>query len=278
MSPSHTTIQEFDGSSHATAEGNNTATASFAITAYYTVALSNNVAGAGTLTGAGTYGSGSAVTVTATPVTNTLPYLFVNWTEGGVFQSAGTNYSFIIAGNRSLVANFTLPSYLLSASNNPPYAGSVSGQGGYFFGSTNVLTAEAGTGYRFTNWTENGSVIATTPSLTVVVRSNRLVVANYVEANTTHYVTTATSPTNLVAVTGAGTYTNGATTTLTAAVAVTNAPTRYAFREFRLNGSFAGTGPSFAKTFSTLDPTNLQYVAFYDTFSILPAITEVIAG
>jgi len=278
LTDSHNDLWEFDGISHATAEANNGATTNFAITAYYTVALSSSPPGAGVLAGAGTYGSGSPVTVTATPNTNVLPYFFVNWTEGGAFQSATTNYAFNIAGNRALVANFSLPAFLLSASNSPPYAGTVSGQGSYFYGTTNILTANPATGYRFTNWTESGSVLSTSPSLSVIVRSNRFVVANYVEANTTHYVTTGTSPTNLAVVAGAGTFTNGASTTITAPVGVTNPPSRYAFREFRLNGSLAGGSASFSKTFSTLDPTNMQYVAFYDTFSILPTITQVIAG
>ena len=94
-------------------------------------------------------------------------------------------------------------------------------------------------------------------------------VANYVEANTVHYVTTATAPTNLAAVAGAGIYTKGASATINPPAGVTNPPSRYAFREFRLNGAPAGSSPSFGKLFSTLDPTNMQYVAFYDTF---PAI------
>jgi hypothetical protein len=274
----HNDLWEFDGVSHATAEANDTATTNFAITAYYTVALASSPPGAGTLLGAGTYGSGAPVTVTATPNTNALPYLFVNWTEGGLFQSALTNYSFTIAGNRSLVANFTLPTFLLSASNNPPYAGTVSGQGSYYFGTTNLLTGNPAAGYKFTNWTENGSVLSISPSLSVVTTSNRFVVAHYVEANTLHVVTTATSPTNLVAVAGAGTYTNGQSASIIAPVGVTNPPTRYAFREFRLNGSLLGKNASFSKTFTTLDPTNMQYVAHYDAFSILPALTQVIAG
>jgi hypothetical protein len=275
---SHNNLWEFDGVSHATAEANNTATTNFQITAYYTVALTSSPAGAGTLTGAGTYGSGSSVTVTAAAITNVLPFLFVNWTEGGTFQSAGTNYNFIISRDRSLTANFTLPSFQIAASNNPPTAGAVSGQGTYFYGTTNVLTASANFGYRFTNWTEFGAVIANTAALTNIVTSNRLVVANYAEANTVHYVTTATSPTNLATVAGAGTYNNGDTAAISAPASITNAPNLYTFRQFQLNGTLAGNNPSFNKTFSTLDPTNMQYVAVYDTRSILPIVINVTPG
>ncbi|MGA2863269.1 MAG: FG-GAP-like repeat-containing protein [Verrucomicrobiota bacterium] len=263
----------------AAALANNTAPpTSFQIVATYNVSLQSSPAGAGTLSGAGSYTSGSAVTVTATPNTNSLPYQFVNWTEGGAFESASASYAFLIARDRALVANFTLPTFLIAASNNPPAGGTVSGQGSFFYGATNVLAANANFGYRFTNWTENGSVIATTPWLTNIVTSNRFVVANYVEANTIHVVTTGTSPTNLAAVSGAGSYTNGQTAAISAPLSVTNPPNIYNFRQFRLNGTLAGASASFSKTFSTLDPTNMQYLAFYDAVSILPLITNVAAN
>ena len=211
----------------------------------------------------------------ATPVTNTLPYIFVNWTEGGAFQSASSNYLFVISRDRNLVANFTLPSFQIAASNNPPAGGTVVGQGTYFYGATNVLTAVAGFGYRFTNWTENGSVISVNPSLTTVVSSNRFFVANYVEANTFHVVTTGTTPTNVATVTGAGTYTNGQMGVFTAPMSITNPPNIYNFNQFLLNGALAGNSPTFNKTFSTLDPTNLSLVATYNAISILPLVVGV---
>ncbi|MCL5096183.1 MAG: hypothetical protein M1608_01345, partial [Candidatus Omnitrophica bacterium] len=269
---------ENNPSGHAAAEANNTAITNFAITAQFNVTVQSLPAGAGILTGAGSYSSGSAVTVTAKPNTTALPYQFVNWTEGGTFQSASTNYTFLISRDRTLVANFTLPSFIVSASNNPPAGGTVSGQGTYFYGSTNVLVANANFGYRFTNWTENGLVIGLNPALTNFVTTNRFVVANYVEANTLHLVTTGTSPTNIASVNGAGTYTNGQVAVISTPLSITNPPNIYNFREFRLNGAQAGTSASFNKTFSTIDPTNMQFVAYYDTVSILPLITNVLAN
>ncbi|MBI5387108.1 MAG: VCBS repeat-containing protein [Verrucomicrobia bacterium] len=268
-------LWEFDGLSHAGGEANNAAATNFSILSYFNVTVQSSPPGAGTLTGAGSYSSGTTVTVTATPVTTTLPYYFVNWTEGGAFQSASTNYSFIISRDRTLLANFSLPSFQLSASNNPPAGGTVAGQGTYFYGTTNVLTANANFGYRFTNWTEGGSVLSTAPSFSVVVTSNRSVVANYVEANTTHVVSLATQPSNVVALAGAGIYTNGQSTNFTAPLSVTNPPSIFNFKEWRLNGAFAGSSASFSKGFTTLDPTNMQFVAVYDTVSILPLVTNV---
>ena len=91
------------------------------------------------------------------------PYVFVNWTENGYFQSASSNYSFTLTRSRQLVANFTLPLYSLTASNNPPGAGTVAGTGSYFYGTTNVLTATPNFGYAFSNWTQEGLLLAPPP-------------------------------------------------------------------------------------------------------------------
>ncbi|HWQ91206.1 MAG TPA: fibronectin type III domain-containing protein, partial [Clostridia bacterium] len=268
-------VFEYNPQGHANAEGNNTSATNFQIIAYYTVTAQSSPAGAGLLTGTGTFPSGTPVTLTATADTNTLPYLFVNWTEGGAFQSATPQHTFLLTRDRSLTANFTLPTFLVAASNHPPQAGTVAGQGSFPYGVTNVLIANANFGYRFTNWVESGFVVGTNPALGSVVTSNRFVTAHYVEANLAHVVTTATSPTNVASVQGAGTYTNGQSITLTAPLSVTNPPNIYNFREFQLNGATLGNQSSFSKTFSTLDPTNMQYVALYDTVSILPLITNV---
>lgn len=268
---------EFDAVSHASAELN-TAITNFVIAQVFNITVAANPPGAGLVTGGGNYLSGSLATVNALAITNELPYFFVNWTESGVFQSASTNYSFTATRSRALVANFSLPAYLLTASNNPPAGGVVAGQGSFFHGTTNVLTAVPNPGYRFTNWTENGVIVADTLTLTNLALSNRFVVANYYEANPFHVVTTATSPTNIATVSGAGSYTNGQSVVFSAPPSVTNPPSIYYFREFRLAGALVGTSPTFTKVFSTLDPTNLQYIAIYDTVSILPLVTNVVAN
>ncbi|MCX6930623.1 MAG: hypothetical protein NT154_46570, partial [Verrucomicrobia bacterium] len=275
LADSHNDLFEYDGVSHASAEANNLASANFQIVASYTITLQSSPAGAGNLLGAGSYPSGTPLTVTAVPNTNVYPFQFVNWTESGTFQSASSNYTFGVTRDRTLIATFTLPTFQINASNNPPAAGSVSGQGAFFYGTTNVLRAIANFGYQFANWTENGVTVGTAPLLSIVTTNNHFVVANYSEANTLHVVTTATSPTNLTSVAGAGTYTNGQTANISAPLWVTNPPTLYHFREFRLNGAQVGTSASFSKVLNTVDPTNLQYIAYYDGRSILPVITNV---
>ncbi|WCJ60887.1 FG-GAP-like repeat-containing protein [Fontisphaera persica] len=265
---------EFDALSHASAEAN-VATTNFVIVQIFPISVAAQPPGAGVVGGGGNYAQGATVTVTAQALTNELPYFFVNWTENGVFQSASTNYSFVAARSRQLVANFSLPSYLLLASNSPAGAGVVAGQGTFFHGTTNVLTALPNLGYGFSNWTENGVVVGLSTTLTNIALSNRWVVANYYEANPFHVVTTATFPTNVAEVGGAGTFLNGESASFTAPAAVTNPPNIYLFREWRLSNVVVSASRTFNRLFTTQDPTNLHYVAHYDSVSIQPLITNV---
>lgn len=238
----------------------------------YRVTAGVNPANAGTVTGAGhPYPAGATVTLAAVAATNA-PWIFTSWTELGLLQSTNPTYNFTLSRDRQLVANFTLPDYQITATNQPADAGSVSGTGTFTWGTTNTLLAIPAFGYRFTNWTENGLVLATTPALTVGVFSNRAFVAHYVETNLSHVVSVATAPPGLATVTGAGTYTNGATRTFTAPAVVTNGPTRFVFQQFTLNGVAVANTPSYAKTFSTADPGSLQLVAEYRAQNILPLV------
>lgn len=58
----------------------------------------------GNTDGGGSFVNGSTRTVEAVPSAN---YAFVNWTENGVPVSASASYTFTVAGDRDLVANFT---------------------------------------------------------------------------------------------------------------------------------------------------------------------------
>jgi hypothetical protein len=268
-------IYEFDTVSHASAE-QNTFQTTFEVHQDLTVAVSATPAGAGTVSGGGTFSSGTTVTVTATPITTTLPYQFLNWTENGQFQSSSASYSFTLNAARQLVANFVLPTYTVSATAVPAVGGSISGRGTYTHGSTATLTATPAPGYKFVNWTENGSAVGTDPTISNVITQNRSFVANFAEANPQHVVTTDTLPTGLVAIAGAGTYTNGAQFQFVAPNKLTNGANIYTFLEFRINGGAVSANSTYTKTFSTLDPANMQLVAVYQAQSIRPLIADVL--
>ena len=69
----------------------------------YTISVSAQPSNGGTVSGGGSYDYGQSCTVQAVPDQG---YAFINWTDGGVVVSSDADYSFIVNGNRSLVANF----------------------------------------------------------------------------------------------------------------------------------------------------------------------------
>jgi hypothetical protein len=188
----------------------------------------------------------------------------------------------VVAGGNQ-VANFVLLPYsgsyfTIGVSNNPPGAGWVTGGGIYYLGATNTLTAVASNGYYFTNWTENGGIIGTANPLVFTATTNRTFVANYAEAHPYHLVTLATSPTNLTSISGAGTYTNGETATFQAPAMVLSGNSNYFFQRFTLTNVTVSPSNNFTKTFSTLDSTNLHYVAVYAGLRTNPVLALVSAS
>ena len=244
----------------------------------YVITTTANPAGGGVLTGGGAFPPGTVVNVTAAASTNPLPYFFANWTENGVLESTNATYTFTASRDRALYGNFTLPVFTVTATNNPPGAGTVLGVGSYYYGAASVLTAQPVFGYSFNNWTEGTNLLGTNLTLSLTIYSNRTFGANYTAANLTHTVATTSSPVGIATVTGAGTYTNGQTANLVAPTALTNAPYVYTFQQFTLSNTVVGTNANFSKTFSTLDATNLLYVAVYSTRTILPLLTNVAAN
>lgn len=69
----------------------------------YTISVSSNPNNAGSATGGGVFQQGQSCTVTATANDN---YDFLCWTENGNQVSSDINYSFIVTGDRLLVAEF----------------------------------------------------------------------------------------------------------------------------------------------------------------------------
>ena len=211
--------------------------ANFSLNSYVITATANPTAG-GTITGAGTYNHGETATLTATAATG---YTFVNWTKGGTVVSTNPSYSFEVTAAATLVANFSLNSYAITATANPTAGGTITGAGTYNHGETATLTATAATGYTFVNWTRNGTVVSTNPSYSFEVTEAVALVANF---SLNSYVITATAnPTAGGTITGAGTYNHGETATLTA-----TATTGYTFVNWTKEGTVVSTNPTISFT------------------------------
>ena len=149
----------------------------------YTITATVNPVGAGTVTGAGQYEEGTTATLVATAVSG---YDFVNWTEDGTVVSTNAAYTFVVTGDRDLVANFiptSVTTYTITATANPAEGGTIAGAGVYNEGTIATLVATAASGYYFVNWTEGGDIVSTSPTYSFVVTSDRTLVANFAEAS-----------------------------------------------------------------------------------------------
>jgi uncharacterized repeat protein (TIGR02543 family) len=140
----------------------------------FAITLSSNPPAGGTTSGSGSFSAGSSRTVTATANTG---YTFRNWTENGTIVSTSSSYTFALNNSRNLVANFAINTYTL---NVVAVGGTVSknpNQSTYNHGTSVQLTATPSTGFTFTGW--NGDASGSLNPITVVMNSNKNIVANF---------------------------------------------------------------------------------------------------
>ncbi|MBO5847798.1 MAG: choice-of-anchor J domain-containing protein, partial [Bacteroidales bacterium] len=142
----------------------------------FNVTVTADPADYGNVTGSGSYQYGETATLTATANDG---YQFINWTENGEVVSEEAEYSFEVAEDRVIVANFTIVVYNVTVVPNIEIAGTVSGAGEFLFGETATLTAIANEGYLFANWTENDTVVSEDAEFSFTVTMNRNLVANF---------------------------------------------------------------------------------------------------
>ena len=184
--------------------------ANFELNSYEITATANPTAG-GNATGGGTYNHFDNCTLEATPATG---YHFVNWTKNGTEVSTSASYSFTVTEAAAYVANFEINSYEITVTANPTDGGNATGGGTYTHGSNCTLTATANTGYHFVNWTKNDVEVSTEATYIFPVTEAGAYVANF-EINS-YVINVIAQPTQGGSVTGAATYTHGATCTVTA--------------------------------------------------------------
>ncbi|MGP8198612.1 MAG: fibronectin type III domain-containing protein [Limisphaerales bacterium] len=141
-----------------------------------TLVVQTSPTGAGSVTGGGSFAAGTPVTVTAAANDG---YTFANWTVDGIVQSMSPSYSFTLATNITLVANFTANpvTYTVATQVNPASAGSVTGGGDFAAGTVVTVTAAANGGYTFTNWTVNVIVQSASANYSFTLATNITLVA-----------------------------------------------------------------------------------------------------
>ena len=142
----------------------------------YTVTVSSNPTEGGTVNGGGTYMYGQTCTVHATA---NQCYSFDSWTVNGTAVSNQSDYSFVVTGDRNLIANFSKETYEITAEIDPIGGGTVMGTGTYLCGEMVTLTAEPNENYSFLNWTENGNIVSMESIVRFEVHGARHLTANF---------------------------------------------------------------------------------------------------
>jgi len=231
-----------------------------------TITVAANPSEGGTVSGGGTYNQGESCTVSATANTG---YTFTNWTENGTAVSINANYTFNVSGDRSLVANFTINNYNITANADPTSGGSVTGGGSYNHGATCTLTATANTGYTFVNWTKNGTQVSTNATYSFTVTESAAYVAHF-SANSYTINVTAT-PSNGGTASGGGSYTYGQSCTVSATAA-----TGYHFVDWKENGNHVTSQAEY--TFTVTSDRNLEARFSLDSFTITASADPMEGG
>ena len=235
-----------------------------------TITANVNIEGSGIVTGAGWYDHGQTCTLKAQANES---YAFLNWTHGGTVVSTKMEYSFTVLGNQTYTANFVANSSNIITAIEPANSGTVTGAGVYTIGSTCSLSATPHTGYTFTNWTKNGSVVSTNSAYSFTVTESAQYTAHF--AINSYAVNVTVSPEVGGTVSGAHAYNYGSTATLTATPA-----TGYTFVNWTENGAVISTSATlqFVVYGNRTLVANFSANAYLVTAIVLPSDGGTIEG
>lgn len=148
-----------------------------------------------------------------------------------------TNLSVFALGVEALVT------FTVDAGAMPANSGTITGAGPYAEGATVTLIASPATGYVFSNWTESGSVISTSPSFTFLADADRTLEANFIAVGSAISITTASLPANGGTTSGDGAYALGSSATVSA-----TANDGYKFSKWLVNGVSVSTARNYTFT------------------------------
>jgi uncharacterized repeat protein (TIGR02543 family) len=166
----------------------------------YTITVTSSPTNGPAASMSGTFPSGSSATFTTSSNSG---YEFVKWTSNGTQVSTSTNYLLTIAGNETLVANFSNTEVTITALADPGIGGTVSSGGGTFLiGSSVTNTATANSGYSFVSWSSNGVAAGSANPYVFTASTNVIVIGNFAANVGDYTLTVVANPTDEGAVSG----------------------------------------------------------------------------
>jgi uncharacterized repeat protein (TIGR02543 family) len=129
----------------------------------------------------------------------------------------------------------------ITVSSTPAAGGLSAGAGTFAQGSTVNVTATPNTGYTFTNWTDNGTVVSTSSSYQFSMAGNKALVANFKVIPPSQFAVVLSSlPVAGGTTSGSGAYNAGTLVTVTAFPSA-----GYTFVNWTDNGAVASTSSSY---------------------------------
>jgi len=147
----------------------------------YDLTISSTEGGQVIISGEGTYDEGTVVTLVAVPDEC---YEFVNWTGATVADPNSATTTITMDGAKSVIANFVLLSYDLTADSTDGGEVTTPDEGTFTYdcGTVVDLVATPASGYRFVNWTGNVGTIAnvSAASTTITMNGHYSITANFI--------------------------------------------------------------------------------------------------
>ena len=141
----------------------------------------------------------------------------------------------------SFVTVLPLPEYSVGVSSSPSIGGLSAGGGLFDQGTAVTVTAVPNVGYTFTNWTENGVQVSTSPNYQFDLIGDRTLVANYTLIPPAQFSVNASAlPVAGGSTTGSGSYDTGSNVTVTA-----TANNGYTFVNWTLAGVQVSTNANY---------------------------------
>lgn len=190
----------------------------------------------------------------------------------GVSPDVAKNYTFTIAP-QGVAAN---AQFVVDTAASPVAGGTTAGDGAFAPGTDVTVTATPSAGYRFVNWTDNGTVIGNTPGLTITLDVNHSLVANFALIVPQYTITTGASPVQGGSTAGDGVMDEGSSVTVTATPAA-----GYTFTNWTEAGAVVSSSATY--TFTAAADRDLManftpVVMYAVTTSASPAIGGATAG